>query len=48
MTLVPGSWIETLACPTAYTPAQIEKAAVVAHLLGRGRFVLVEPPCRAR
>jgi len=41
-----GAHIETLHNPVRYTPQQIEKATVLAHLLGRGKFVLCEPPRR--
>jgi len=32
--------------PGAHAPAQIEKAAAIAHALQRGQFVLIEPPRR--
>jgi hypothetical protein len=38
--------VETLFAPSLYTADQIEIALAVAWLLGRGRFVLVEPPAR--
>ena len=41
---VPGVHIETLQDPRRYTSDQIERACLIASLLGRGRLVLVEPP----
>jgi hypothetical protein len=43
---IPGVHVETLHSPLRYTPAQIDKAAAMAHTLQRGRFVLCEPPRR--
>jgi hypothetical protein len=43
---IPGVHIETLQNPVRYTYAQIERACSIAQLLGRGKFVLVEPPKR--
>ena len=43
---VPGAHIVTLQNPVQYTPAQIDKAAVIAHTLQRGQFVLCEAPRR--
>jgi hypothetical protein len=43
---IPGAHIVTLQNPVSYTPAQIDKAAVIAHTLQRGQFVLCEPPRR--
>ena len=43
---IPGAHIVTLHNPVSYTPAQIDKAAVIAHTLKRGQFVLCEPPRR--
>ncbi len=40
---IPGVHIETLHNPTRYSYAQIERACSLAALLGRGKFVLVEP-----
>lgn len=42
----PSVYIETLHNPVRYTYAQIEKACVIAQMLGRGKLVLVEPPRR--
>ena len=36
--------IETIHEPGRYTHGQIERACVIAQLLGRGKFVLVEAP----
>lgn len=44
--LIPGVYIETLQPPQRYTEAQIERVCTIAHLLGRGKFVLVEAPAR--
>lgn len=44
--LIPGAWVVTIANPVRYTPAQIDKAALLAHILQRGQFVLTEPPRR--
>ena len=41
---LPGVHIETLLNPALYTAIQIERAARLAYALGRGRFVLLEPP----
>jgi hypothetical protein len=43
---IPGAHIVTLHNPVSYTPAQIDKAAAIAHTLKRGQFVLCEPPRR--
>ncbi len=43
---IPGAHIVTLHNPVSYNPAQIDKAAVIAHNLQRGQFVLCEPPRR--
>jgi hypothetical protein len=43
---IPGAHIVTLQNPVRYTSAQIDKAAVIAHHLQRGQFVLCEPPRR--
>ena len=43
---IPGAHIVTLHSPVRYTPAQIDQAAVIAHSLERGQFVLCEPPRR--
>lgn len=43
---LPGTHIVTLHNPVTYTPAQIDKAAAVAHILNRGQLVLCEPPRR--
>jgi hypothetical protein len=39
-----GVYIETLHNPVTYSEEQIEQACKIAALLGRGKFVLVEPP----
>ena len=36
--------IETIHEPIRYTHDQIERAATIAQLLGRGTLVLAEPP----
>ena len=36
--------VETIHEPGGYTHGQIERARVIAHLLGRGKFVLIEAP----
>jgi hypothetical protein len=41
---LPGVHIETLHNPIRYTYAQIETVCAIAHLLGRGKLVLIEPP----
>jgi hypothetical protein len=41
---LPSVHVETLHDPGRYTYAQIETACVIAQLLNRGKFVLVEPP----
>lgn len=46
MTLIPGAHIVTIHDPVTYTPAQIDKAAAIAHILQRGQFLLCEPPRR--
>jgi hypothetical protein len=38
--------VETLHDPARYTSAQVECATRIAHVLGRGRLVLCEPPRR--
>jgi hypothetical protein len=43
---ITGVHIETLHNPVRYTYMQIEKAAVIAQMLNRGKLVLVEPPLR--
>ena len=43
---IPGAHIVTLYNPVEYTPAQLDKACAVAHLLQRGQFVLCEVPRR--
>ena len=43
---IPGAHIVTLYNPIGYTPAQIDKACAIAHLLRRGQFVLCEVPRR--
>jgi hypothetical protein len=43
---IPGAHIVTLHHPVRYTTVQIDRATVVAHLLGRGQFVLCEAPRR--
>jgi hypothetical protein len=43
---IPGVHVETLHCPQAYTPQQLDKACAVAGLLNRGRFLLLEQPKR--
>lgn len=43
---IPGVHIETLFSPVRYTYAQIERACEIAHMLNRGKLVLVEPPQR--
>ena len=43
---LPGVHIETLHNPARYTYAQIETACAIAHLLHRGKLLLVEPPRR--
>ncbi len=43
---IPGAHLVTLYNPVGYTPAQIDKACAIAHLLGRGQFVLCESPRR--
>ena len=43
---IPGAHIVTLHHPVRYTTAQIDRATRVAHLLGRGQFVLCEAPRR--
>ena len=42
----PGVHITTLENPLKYTPAQIDRAAAIAHVLNRGLFVLIEAPKR--
>ena len=44
---IPGIQIETLHDPRHYTPAQIERATLVARMLNRGKLVLVEPPAKS-
>jgi len=44
--LIPGVHVETLESPVRYTTEQIEQACLIAQLLNRGKFVLVEPPQR--
>jgi hypothetical protein len=41
---VPDVRIETIDEPARYSFAQIARACTIAHVLGRGRFVLLEPP----
>jgi hypothetical protein len=36
--------IKTIHEPNRYTHGQLERARVIARLLGRGKFVLVEAP----
>jgi hypothetical protein len=43
---IPGVHIETLHNPVRYSPAQIDRACYIAHMLRRGKFVLCEPPQR--
>lgn len=43
---IPGAAIQTLHHPLRYTTAQIDKAALIAHLLQRGTLILTEPPRR--
>jgi hypothetical protein len=43
---IPGAHIVTLHNPVRYTISQIDCATAVAHLLGRGQFVLCEAPRR--
>ena len=43
---IPGAHIVTLHNPVRYTSGQIDRATEVAHLLGRGQFILCEPPRR--
>jgi len=43
---IPGAHIVTLHNPVRYTVAQIDRATAVAHLIGRGQFVLCEVPRR--
>ncbi len=43
---IPGAHLVTLYNPVGYTPAQIDKACAIAHLLQRGQFVLCEVPRR--
>ena len=43
---IPGAHIVTLYNPVGYTPAQIDRACAIAHLLQRGQFVLCEVPRR--
>lgn len=43
---IKGVHVETLLSPLLYTPAQIDKAATIAHALHRGKLVLTEPPKR--
>jgi hypothetical protein len=42
---IPGVHIETLHNPARYTYAQIDRACALAHMLNRGRLLLLEPPC---
>ena len=44
---IPGIQIETLHDPRHYTPAQIERATLVARMLNRGKLVLVEAPAKS-
>ena len=41
-----GIQVETLQSPVRYTYAQLERACLIAHVLNRGKLVLVEPPRR--
>jgi hypothetical protein len=41
---LPTVHIETLQDPRSYSAEQIEQACRLAALIGRGRFVLTEPP----
>jgi hypothetical protein len=41
---LPTVHIETLQDPRSYSAEQIEQACRLAQVLGRGRFVLAEPP----
>jgi hypothetical protein len=43
---IPEILIETAGNPLRYTYAQIEQACAIAQALGRGKFVLTEPPGR--
>jgi hypothetical protein len=42
----PGVYVETIANPARYSPAQLELAFKVAAGLERGRLVLCVPPAR--
>lgn len=44
--IIRGADLETLHHPGRYTPARIERAALIAVCLNRGKFVLAEPPDR--
>jgi hypothetical protein len=39
-----GRSLEMVHAPSAYTPAQLDRAVKVAALLRRGTFVYCEPP----
>lgn len=43
---IPGVHIVTLFNPARYTEAQIDRACAIAEQIGRGQFVLAEPPKR--
>ncbi len=44
--MIPGVHLEMLHHPNRYSPDQIERASQFAAALGRGRFVVCEPPRR--
>jgi hypothetical protein len=46
--LVPGVHLETLEDPSTYAPAQLERACLIAAMLNRGKFILLERPVPAR
>jgi len=41
---VPDIRVETIDEPVRYTFAQIARACTIAHVLNRGKLVLIEPP----
>jgi hypothetical protein len=43
---IPGVHIERIHNPCRHTYAQVERARVIAKMLGRGKLVLFEPPGR--
>jgi hypothetical protein len=44
--IMPRVDVETLLSPRLYTYEQLEQAITIAMILGRGKFLLVEPPKR--